>query len=367
MGLESGTYVEDLVVTNPPGSDTKSQGDDHLRLIKTVLKNTLKRATKSFSLPGVTSKTGNYSVLSTDDNLTIACDTSGGAFTLTLPVLALSDAGWTVFITKTNSGANPVFLQPASGLINGFSKVRRTIAYVPTRAMWTGSIWVATRPDGAPIGTTYDYNGASLPDGYLWADGSSFVGADFVELAVALSGTTKPDYRGRIGAGRDDMGGSAANRITNAVSGITGTTLGASGGAQSVTLVTGNLPAYTPAGSVTNVSASGSSSGSGSISGTADAQAHSGNITINTSNVSVAGGPTSVFAAAGGAGATSSGIDPSGLVNNASAVSGSCSVSGSASVSGGSGTFTGTAQGGLSIPVVDVQPTIICNKIILAE
>ncbi len=39
MGLETGTYVDDLVVTNPLGTDAKSAGDDHLRLIKTVLKN----------------------------------------------------------------------------------------------------------------------------------------------------------------------------------------------------------------------------------------------------------------------------------------------------------------------------------------
>jgi len=40
MGLETGTYVSDLIATNPPGTDPKSQGDDHLRLIKGVLLNT---------------------------------------------------------------------------------------------------------------------------------------------------------------------------------------------------------------------------------------------------------------------------------------------------------------------------------------
>lgn len=38
MGLESATHVNQLVVTNPVGaSDPKSQGDDHLRMIKDVL------------------------------------------------------------------------------------------------------------------------------------------------------------------------------------------------------------------------------------------------------------------------------------------------------------------------------------------
>jgi hypothetical protein len=41
MALETGTYINDLVITNPPSNDPKSQGDDHLRLLKTVLKNSL--------------------------------------------------------------------------------------------------------------------------------------------------------------------------------------------------------------------------------------------------------------------------------------------------------------------------------------
>lgn len=40
MGLETGNYISDLVVTNPTSTDPKSQGDDHLRLIKSVLKTT---------------------------------------------------------------------------------------------------------------------------------------------------------------------------------------------------------------------------------------------------------------------------------------------------------------------------------------
>ena len=41
MPLETGDYINDLVVTNPPGTDPKSQGDDHLRLIKDTLQNSL--------------------------------------------------------------------------------------------------------------------------------------------------------------------------------------------------------------------------------------------------------------------------------------------------------------------------------------
>lgn len=45
MGLETGTYISDLVTTNPLGSDAKSTADDHLRLIKSCLKTTFPSVT----------------------------------------------------------------------------------------------------------------------------------------------------------------------------------------------------------------------------------------------------------------------------------------------------------------------------------
>ena len=39
MALETAEYITDLVITNPAAGDAKSQGDDHLRLLKTTLLN----------------------------------------------------------------------------------------------------------------------------------------------------------------------------------------------------------------------------------------------------------------------------------------------------------------------------------------
>ncbi len=41
MGLEAATYIDELVVSNPTGLDAVNKGDDHLRLIKNVLVNSL--------------------------------------------------------------------------------------------------------------------------------------------------------------------------------------------------------------------------------------------------------------------------------------------------------------------------------------
>jgi hypothetical protein len=81
MGIESGTYINDLVATNPIGaSDPISDGDNHIRLIKSIIKATF---------PGmggaawrIQSKSGNYTVLATDNMSVIRC-TAGLTLTLT--------------------------------------------------------------------------------------------------------------------------------------------------------------------------------------------------------------------------------------------------------------------------------------------
>lgn len=40
MAIETATYISNLVSANPPGTDALGQADDHIRLIKGVLKNT---------------------------------------------------------------------------------------------------------------------------------------------------------------------------------------------------------------------------------------------------------------------------------------------------------------------------------------
>ena len=50
MGLEVATYIDGLVISNPAGTDDRSQGDDHIRLVKSVLKNTFPNITGPITL-----------------------------------------------------------------------------------------------------------------------------------------------------------------------------------------------------------------------------------------------------------------------------------------------------------------------------
>lgn len=53
MALETTTYINGLVATNPTAADPKSQGDDHIRLIKSALKNTFTALASAVTATGV--------------------------------------------------------------------------------------------------------------------------------------------------------------------------------------------------------------------------------------------------------------------------------------------------------------------------
>lgn len=91
-----------------------------------------------------------------------------------------------------------------------------------------------------PVGVIEAFAGVNAPAGWLFCDGSAVSRIQYPELFSAL-GTTYgsgdgsttfnlPDLRGRVPAGKDNMGGVAANRLTSGNSGIAATSLGAVGG-----------------------------------------------------------------------------------------------------------------------------------------
>lgn len=105
-----------------------------------------------------------------------------------------------------------------------------------------------------PTGTVLDYAGTTEPDGWLFCYGQEINRTTFAAL-FAVVGTTYgagdgsttfnlPDLRGRAIAGKDDMGGVSANRLTGTSGGVNGDGLGNSGGSQQHTLTTGQMPSH---------------------------------------------------------------------------------------------------------------------------
>lgn len=104
-----------------------------------------------------------------------------------------------------------------------------------------------------PPGIIVPYAGSTAPVGWSLCDGSTLSRTTFSLLFAAIGtsfgsgdGSTtfhKPNLKGRIPVGKDDMGGSAAGLVTSTTFSPNGTTLGAVGGAQVITLASSEVPA----------------------------------------------------------------------------------------------------------------------------
>jgi hypothetical protein len=126
MGLETGAYVGDLNVANPAGADPKSQGDDHIRLIKAAARN---------SFPGFAGVVAGTGVESG----------SGDAYVVALsPAPAAYAAGMLVVFKATHANAGAATLQ-----VGALSS--KALKAVDGSALEAGDI-----ETGAVVGAFYD-------------------------------------------------------------------------------------------------------------------------------------------------------------------------------------------------------------------
>jgi len=231
--------------------------------------------------------------------------------------------GATVTLNVDGLGAKPLRPSPSIELQAGV-----LVQGTPYVATYNNSdaVWYLRgffgNPYNIPLGGGLPFIGTTAPNSsFVFPYGQAISRTTYSALFALTStvygvgdGSTTfnlPDLRGRVPAGKDDMGGSAANRITNAGSGIVGTTLGASSTTETVTLVTSNLPPYTPT-------------------------VQSFSLTVPLAQTNTSG--------------TKNGGEIDNNTPTASAIV--------------SGSITMNPQGGTSVPFSKVQPTIILNYII---
>lgn len=152
MALESGTYIQDLVISNPDGAvDPKSGGDNHLRLIKTVAKNTFPNAIRPLYFEGSkTAQTGTVNVVAADASKVFPCNAAGGVVTVNLPASAGIYDGFFIWVVKTDSSANLVTVDGnGSDPISGSLTFSLAHQYQALFLIWCSNVsgWVALRSD----------------------------------------------------------------------------------------------------------------------------------------------------------------------------------------------------------------------------
>lgn len=157
MGLENPTYVNDLVDTNPGSTDLRSQGDDHIRGIKTALKNTFPGATKPFYFPHVQTLSSNTTLDAASSGGVFRLNANGGGFNVTLPEdLAAEDEGWVVHLFRSDDSANEVTIV---GTVGGFEDPKLVGEHLPVTIGWTGDEFIVLGPHN--LDTTYSVAAAN--------------------------------------------------------------------------------------------------------------------------------------------------------------------------------------------------------------
>lgn len=160
-----------------------------------------------------------------------------------------------------------------------------------------------------------------------------------------------PDLRGNTLVGRCNMGGTNCTNTTATYFGSNPQATGAKGGNQNYTLLTDNLPAYTPTGTLGNTTATGTIAGTVSITD----PGHTHTISTGTSSAAAAGGIVPL---------TPSGGTPAVFTSSVATTGISAGFSGTFTGAAHTHTFTGTAQGGTSTPFATIQPSLTINYII---
>lgn len=184
--------------------------------------------------------------------------------TYSLPPNTLVNSGDTILVSQHN----PAMLDIAAAFTGSLARngVGGMLATLNMNSNFIANLAPGVNPNdaatvsqlgssGTPVGAIVDYAGSTAPDGWLFCGGQSVSRETYANLFAVIgtlygsaSSTTfnLPDLRGRVAAGMDfSVGGSLASRLTNTRMTPDGATLGANGGAQSVTLTTEQLAAHT--------------------------------------------------------------------------------------------------------------------------
>jgi microcystin-dependent protein len=139
-------------------------------------------------------------------------------------------------------------------MTTGLLKSSNNLSEINTKASREAAMDALSLETAMPVGVVLPYAGANPPAGWLLCNGQPLNITQYGELFTAISNTyggdgitsfNVPDLRGRAVAGRDvQLSGVYANRLGTTHFGSNGQSLGQTGGSESNTLTSTEMPAH---------------------------------------------------------------------------------------------------------------------------
>lgn len=108
MALESATFINGLVASNPTSTDALAQADDHLRLIKSTIKATFPNITGAVTATHTQLNTDPSSLLDSNGTTRVAATTTGASVTGTLAISGDITLGGSGITLGTHTSGNYV-------------------------------------------------------------------------------------------------------------------------------------------------------------------------------------------------------------------------------------------------------------------
>jgi hypothetical protein len=252
MGLESATYISELVTSNPTATDLEAQGDDHLRLIKASLQSTFPAASKATYIqqaeatvtsasPDLGAATSdNVSITGTTAITSFGTTTAGvirrgrftGILTLTHNATSLILPGAANITTAANDRFEALSLGSGNWLVLWFTRASglALAAFASGTIMTFGN---STAPTGWTKGSTHDNKAMRLVTGTPSTGGSVGFTTAFASQTPAgtVSGTPSLSATVSQNGWGVDAGTSSSGRLITSTGGSnpsgTGTATGA--------------------------------------------------------------------------------------------------------------------------------------------
>ena len=180
MALESTTYIDGLVATNPTGTDPRSQGDDHIRLVKSAVAATFPNIAGAMTathteLNKIDGYTGTTAELNYNDVPTLG--TVEASRTVT------ADAVGTTKKLKTQEQTEIV---NAIGTVSTSTAINFTLGNVVTAVLASGGAFTITNPPSSGIYGKFKLiltNGGTVAD--PWPASVKFAGGTTPTLTTS--------------------------------------------------------------------------------------------------------------------------------------------------------------------------------------